>query len=146
MWRLADSCMQRASRKWRDASTQGCVRLIHLYHSHLPLITQSSGQLGSTTYGQNGLINRYSAYHTACHTSKERPTDTFTLRKPSSWAVLLVSPSAFNLLSSQSPLGALNTPGFSDTVPLESHKYVAVKKTEGQGRQHTWSFKMHNSR
>ena len=52
----------------------------------------------------------------------------FTLKRPSSWAVLLVSPSAFNCLSCQSPLGALNTPGFSDTVPLESHKYVAVKK------------------
>lgn len=133
-------------------STQGWARLVHFHHGCLPLRALSPEQSDPTTYRQKELVHRHSAHHTARHTHKERLPDfqsfllsTSTIRSPGGWALLLASPFAFLLLSTQAPVDALSSPGFSDPLSLESCKYLPVEKTEGQERQPSWSFKMHNS-
>lgn len=128
--------------------TQHPLCLIGLYRSCLLLVALLPEQSDPMTYVQKGLINRHSAYHSACLRSKERlPAQlcTFTIRSPSGQALLLVSPLTFMLPSTQSLVGAVSNQRFSEPTSLESHKCVPVNKTDGQESNQRWSFKMHHS-
>lgn len=78
---------------------------------------------------QKRLINRHSAYNTACHTSYERlsePLIMFTVRSLGLLGFPAASP--FMLLFAQTLLGALNPQRFSEPISLEPHKYLSFKK------------------
>lgn len=78
---------------------------------------------------QKRLINRHSAYNTACHTSYERlsePLIMFTVRSQGLLGIPAASP--LMLLFAQALLGALNPQRFSLPISLEPHKYLFFKK------------------
>lgn len=67
----------------------------------------------------------------------------FTVRSPGLLGISAALP--FMLLYAQALLDALNPQRFSEPISLEPHKFLSVKKTEGQESNQGWSFKMHNS-
>lgn len=142
----SSSCKQLQEHEWHQ-----CVHTApRATHSSLLELLDSFCTIIRTTGSRHicteEKIKRRSAYTMACRTSTGiLPVllAVSTIRSRGQLGIAAASP--FILSSTRVLLDAVSPGRSSQTISLDFHNYVPIRKTQVQESNQSWSFKMHNS-